>query len=120
MEKNMTDKLLMRFAVLASIVGLIMLLIIMYLTPIREISITEINNNLDRKILVNGVIEKISQPNSKITLFSVSSVCKINVTVFDEINPNDFSVGTNVSIQGKAQEYQGKTSIIADKIILTR
>jgi len=109
------DKLLLRIAIATAFTGLCALFFMMYFTeiPLREINSIDLND-VDNKIIVEGVVEKVAySTNNKTTFITISQECKITAVSFDMINITD---GTHIRVEGKVSEYDGRTEIIVDKI----
>lgn len=110
----MEDKTLLNIALVATFAGIILLLILSYYDKIPEKSFNEItSSDAGSQVKVNGVVKQVYTHNSSITL-RLEQKCLMDVTIFEKGN---YSVGENLTVEGSAQEYNGKMEILADKIV---
>lgn len=115
----MKDKLLLYTASIVSIVGLFMLFLIMFLYTPEEKKISEINDDmLGKKITVSGKISDIKNSKNSTVLIKIIQECTLDVTAFGNINNYNISNSSNIIITGRLQEYNGRKSLVADKIQL--
>jgi DNA/RNA endonuclease YhcR with UshA esterase domain len=78
--------------------------------------ISGIDQNDDSSLVkINGVVTEVSVRNST-TIINVAQLDKISVFVFN--SDVELIRGDYIEVTGKMQEYEGKTSLIADKIVL--
>lgn len=110
MDYSLKDKIILRIALITTIIGLIGLFLLMFFKTQEFISITDIDKFKDRKVSLTGYATNFSYNNNN-TIFILNQECGIEVIVFNEkIN------ASMISVYGKIQEYNGKNTIIADKI----
>jgi DNA/RNA endonuclease YhcR with UshA esterase domain len=112
----MKESLLLKISLISALVGIILLLIFSRTIKVNESVISEIDqNDADSTIRINGVVTDIQIRNST-TIINVAQLDKMGVFVF---NSNlSLIKGDYIEVTGKMQEYNGKTSLIADKIVL--
>ncbi len=110
MEYTLKDRTILRIALITTIIGLCSLCVIMFLRTEKFISIDNIDEYTDKKVSLEGYATNFSYRNNN-TRFILNQQCGIEVIVFNEmIN------ASRIIISGKVQEYNGKNTIIADKI----
>lgn len=111
MEYSLKDKIILRIALITVLVGMIALLALMFLRTEDLVSISDVDNYKDQKIRLEGYATNISYRNNN-TRFILNQQCGIEIIVFNEqINVS------KIVVTGKVQEYNGKNTVIADKII---
>jgi DNA/RNA endonuclease YhcR with UshA esterase domain len=112
----MKESTLLKISLISSLVGLVILLIFSKSIDVNENTISEIDqNDADSAIRINGVVTDVQVRNST-TIINVAQLDKIGVFVF---NSNlSLIKGDYIEVTGKMQEYNGKKSLIADKIVL--
>jgi hypothetical protein len=110
MEYSLKDKIILRIALITTIIGLIALFALMFFKTQEFISITDADNFKDRKVSLIGYATNFSYNNNN-TRFILKQECSIEVIAFNErIN------ASKIIVSGKIQEYNGKNTMIADKI----
>lgn len=144
MESSLNDTLMLKTAIIISIIGLTILFVLMFFRSEYFISISDVDSYIEQKILLKGEIKNISYKNNNTRFFLVQE-CEIEVIAFnyniynninDNIifNKNNFNninnnrdknksnegkyISLYAVVSGKIQEYKGRKSIIADKISL--
>ncbi|KYK26756.1 hypothetical protein AYK26_04755 [Euryarchaeota archaeon SM23-78] len=111
----MKDSLLLRIALITSIIGLGALALILSTTGLQEIDISEAKElEEDTTIKITGTIERVTNKED-FAIINIRKEEEITVIIFDNV---DISKGQRVEITGKTQEYKGEKEIIADKIII--
>ncbi len=112
----MHDSILLRIALIISIIGLILLVIILKTFGVQEINISEAKElEEDENIKIIGVVERVTSKQG-FSIIEVSKKETIKIIVFDKIN---LSQGESIEIIGRTQNYNGEKEIIAEKIVLT-
>jgi len=110
----MEDETLITISLSVAMIGIIILLLFSFYDKIPEKSFNEITSKDTGSVIkANGTIKQIYEHNNSLTL-KIKQECLMDVMLFDK--NNNFSIGENVIVQGKIQEYNGKQEIIADKI----
>jgi hypothetical protein len=117
MEEDFKDAKLLRYSIIVSLIGILLLFMIMYSAVIPSKVIANINqSDIGKKIKITGTIDSIRySSDNKTTFMEISHKCAINAVSFSKIDLNNGSI---ISLEGKVQEYQGRLSIIADKVYL--
>jgi len=110
MEYSLKDKTILRIALIAAITGLVSLFAIMFFSAEKFISISDLDSHKDQRVSLEGHVINISHRNNN-TRFILLQECGVEVIVF-----NEYVNASNVIVTGKVQEYNGKNSIIADRI----
>lgn len=115
-HKVMKEKTLLKISLIASLVGILILLFISSRLEVNEKTISNIDEtDIGSSLKIDGVITNIRKTN-KVTFIDIAQLEEMKVVVFnDEIELNR---GDYVEITGKIEEYKGLTELIADKIIL--
>ena len=111
----MKEKTLLKIALIISILGLLLLVILSQLIKIGESPIAKITKEkLEEDVKLTGKIIKISETNNTIFL-QIQSQDRIAVIVFKnrdvDLRQNDI-----VEIEGTVEDYQGNLEIIANKV----
>lgn len=110
MEYSLKDRTILRIALTTVIIGLFALLVLMFMKTEEFISISDSDNYKDKKVSLEGYATNFSYNNNN-TRFILNQQCGIEIIVFNErIN------ASKIIVSGKIQEYNGKNTIIADKI----
>jgi len=111
----MKDSLLLRIALATSIIGLCALGLILEITGLQEVSISEAKDlGEDKTVRITGVVERVTNKD-KFAIINIMKEEKITVVLFDNIN---LSRGQRVEIIGKTKNYKGEKEVIADEIII--
>jgi uncharacterized protein YdeI (BOF family) len=111
----MNESLMLKVALATAVLGLAVLMLIVKFSGLKEMSISEAKQlDEDQTVKITGTVERFTSKEG----FSIIDVKKqesVSVVVFESIN---LSKGQRVEITGKTQEYQGKSEIVADKIVV--
>ncbi|MBU1198268.1 MAG: hypothetical protein KKF46_05105 [Nanoarchaeota archaeon] len=111
----MKDSLLLKIALITSIVGIGVLAVILLTSGLQEIDISEAKElDEDAAIMITGIVERITTKDD-FSIINIKKQEEITVIVFDKVN---LSKGQRVEITGKTAEYKGEKEIIAEKIII--
>jgi len=114
MDYSLKDKIMLQIALITTIIGLIALFALMFFKTQEFISITDVDKFKDSKVTLTGYATNFSYTNNN-TRFILKQECGIEVIVFNEkIN------ASRIIVSGKIQEYNGKNTVIADKISLVK
>ncbi len=111
MDYSLKDRTILRIALITTIIGLASLFAIMFFRTEELISITDIDSHKDERVSLEGHIINVSHRNNN-TRFILLQECGVEVMVF-----NEYVNASSVIVTGKVQEYDGKKSIIADRIV---
>ncbi len=115
-HKVMKEKTLLKTALIASLIGILILLFISSRLEVNEKTISNIDEtDIGSSLKIDGVITNIRKTNT-ITLIDIAQLEEMKVVVFN--NEIELNRGDYVEITGKIEEYKGLTELIADKIIL--
>ena len=99
-----------------SLVGIIGLFIMLQFTPIPVHDISHIKAiDEGSTIRMEGVVRQITNA-SNVTFIDIEAVETMDVIIFDSLSLR-LRPGDTVIVEGKSEEYQGETEIIADSII---
>jgi aspartyl/asparaginyl-tRNA synthetase len=110
----MKESTLLKLALTASVLGLILLHIISTQIDVKDYRPAKLNSNVGEDIRLSGVIKKISDKDGVIFI-DVEHKNKVTVVLFtdDAVNLNK---GDNVEVIGEVQDYKGENEIIAKRI----
>ncbi len=110
----MNDEVLLNISLTVATIGIIILLLLSYYDKIPEKQFNEITlKDINNKVTIKGTIIQEYKHNNSMTL-KLKQECVIDVFLFEQLN---FTIGSNVSVTGTVQEYNGKMEVVADKII---
>ena len=111
----MKEKILLKIALVCSLGGILLLFFISDKLDINEKMISEIDEvEIGSEVKIQGVVSGVEKRGSMV-IVDIAQLEKMNVIVFDNISLNQ---GDYVEINGRVEEYEGETQLIADKIIL--
>ncbi|MGV8086509.1 MAG: hypothetical protein ACP5N1_02675 [Candidatus Woesearchaeota archaeon] len=109
----MEDDTLVNISLSVAMIGIIVLLLFSFYDKIPEKNFNEItSNDVNTKVNIKGTIQQIFPHNNSMTI-KLKQECLMDVFLFEKLN---ISIGSNVSVTGTIQEYNGRQEIIADKI----
>ena len=112
----MQDKVLLKLSLLWALVGLFLLLLIANFTQPPEIKAIQLEDNLDKIVLVEGEVMNII-PRDTVTFIDLQdSSGKIRVVLFDKLN--SINQGDKIQVRGRVELYKGELEVIADEIKL--
>jgi RecJ-like exonuclease len=116
----MKNKTILSIAIICSLVGIFMILLIVENT---ELSILKIKNitekHLETKVKISGEITSIKETPGLLILQVKDPTGKIDVIIFKNKKIN-ITKNIQVEIEGEIQEYKDKLQIAANKITLLR
>lgn len=95
-------------------IGLLALFLLMFFKTDELIQINDIENHKDEIVSLNGIAKNISYKNNN-TRFMIYQECGVEIVSFEK--KVDITSGSTILVTGKVQEYNGKMTVIADKII---
>ena len=112
----MKESTLLKVSLISALVGILILFVFSSKMDLSDSIISGIDQNDDSSLVkINGVVTEVSVRNST-TIINVAQLDKISVFVFN--SDVELIRGDYIEVTGKMQEYEGKTSLIADKIVL--
>lgn len=115
----MKEKILLRVALITSLLGLLILYLISDNIKLQEKSIEKIAiENKDEIVRLRGIVSK-AVDRETVTIMEITQPQVITVVLFKkENNKIDINEGNEVEIFGRIDEYEGKMEIIADRVRL--
>ena len=106
---------LLKYSIFISLIGLMILFLINQFIEIEKTPISQIDESyLGKTVKIEGAITNI-QNRGNISLLSIDRSV-IDIVVFSKIH---IEKGTNVSIIGKVEEYDGELQIRVDRVSLS-
>ena len=114
----MQEKALLKIAMVCSLIGIFIILVIVERLEISESNISSINkNDLDEKVKIKGYINFVRETPGLLILNIQDDTGNITAIVFKEDNMN-LNKGDLIEIYGLVKEYKGNLEIEADSIKL--
>lgn len=111
----MQDSVLLKIALITSILGLGFLAIILATTGLQEIDISEAKElEEDTSIRITGTVQRVTNKDD-FAIVSIKKEEEITVVLFENIN---LTKGQRIEVIGKTQDYNGEKEVVADKIII--
>jgi DNA/RNA endonuclease YhcR with UshA esterase domain len=111
----MEEKVLLKLALIGSLLGILLLLSLSMVLEVREKSITQSKTNINKEVKVIGVVSNVNQKGSTL-LFDIAQLEELNVVAFQTnltLNKGDY-----LEVTGRIDEYNQKPQLVADKIVL--
>jgi DNA/RNA endonuclease YhcR with UshA esterase domain len=108
----MKEKALLKIALVASCIGLLLLFIFSKNIEVNEATIDKIDGMQDEEVRIQGVVERVSNK-EKVTFIEITQEVTTTVVVFDNISINK---GEKIEVIGKVDEYNGESEILAERI----
>ncbi len=110
----MEDKVLLRIALVAAIVGLLGLWFWQHNIKLEEVNIPKLGDYLGKDVKIIGTV-KSAKDYGKLVELRVEHPATTSVILFKD---KDFSIpyGAEVEIKGEVQQYNGKLEIVASEI----
>ncbi len=108
----MKEKTLLKIALVASCIGLLLLFIFSKNIEVNEATIDKIDGMQDEEVRIIGKVNKVSN-SEKVTFIEITQEVTTTVVVFDNISINQ---GENIEVIGKVDEYNGESEILAERI----
>jgi len=109
----MKEKILLKTALICSVIGILILYFMMNLIDINDSKVI-ISASDEGQVKLSGVVEKIYASTGR-TLIALKHSQNIDIIIFKNIS--GISSGERIDITGKASKKEGKLEIIADQII---
>ena len=110
----MKETLLLKIALICSLIGLIALFFISTKIEFKEYRPNKLSNNVGDDVKLQGIITKINDKGN-VVFVELKQENFVNVVMFSEDN-SSLKKGDNVEIIGKVQDFNGKNEIIAQKV----
>ena len=111
----MQDSLLLKIAMITSIIGLGFLVLILTTTGLQEIDISEAKElEEDKAVKIIGTVERITTKEG-FTIINLRKEEEITVIMFDKVN---LTKGQKVEITGRTEEYKGEKEVVAEKVVV--
>ena len=117
----MQEKLLLKIALIISLVGLLVLYLISDNIAIKEKTLEKITlENKDEMVKVSGIVSKLTDI-EKVTIMEITQPTEVTVVLFKGNNESTpIKEGNEVEIIGKVDEYKDKMEIIAQRARIIR
>ena len=113
---SMKETTLLKISILVSVLGVFFLMVISELSHIELSKISDITKkDLETKVKIQGKLLSIQETPGLYILTVTDFTSTITIIVFKE-DPLELKKNSNIEIEGKVTEYQGKLEIIADTI----
>lgn len=112
---KMKESLILKIALICSLVGLIALYFISSKIEVKDYKPSLLNKNIGEDVRLNGVVTKITD-RGNVVFIEVSYKSPVTVVLFTDDDNLKLKNGDNVEVVGEVQEYKGKNEIIAEKI----
>lgn len=107
--------MLLKTALVTSIIGLGFLVIILTTTGLQEVDISEAKElEEDATVKITGKVQRVTNKDD-FAIINLVREEEIPVIIFENIN---VSKGQVIEITGKTQEYRNKKEIVAEKIVI--
>ncbi|MFH1637010.1 MAG: OB-fold nucleic acid binding domain-containing protein [Candidatus Woesearchaeota archaeon] len=114
----MQEKSLLRVAVICSLTGMLLLLLLSDKPSVTGYPINEINRNaIGAKVKIGGLVEELRAVKSVIILNVSDGTGSMKVVVFE--SEEEFYEGNYVEVIGEVTEYNGEIEVDANEIIVT-
>ncbi len=108
----MKEKTLLKIALVASCIGLLLLFIFSKNIEVNEATIDKIDGMQDEEVRIQGVVERVSN-REKVTFIEITQEVTTTIVVFDNIS---IETGEKIEVIGKVDEYNGESEILAERI----
>ncbi len=112
----MDDSVLLKTALLTTILGLIFLFYVLQTRELPEKALINITDqDIDKLVKITGKVVEVKQGNN-LTRIIISQENTIMALIFEDVNVSE---GYNVTVEGKVEEYMGKKEILIERIELS-
>ncbi len=112
----MKEKTLLKIALIAGIIGIVILFIISETIEIEETDIDKITKANEEDVKLIGKISKITNLD-KVIFIELEQQSKITIVVFKDKNKNiSLYQGDKIEVIGQIEEYNGKLEVIGQRI----
>jgi RecJ-like exonuclease len=114
----MNEKTLLKISLIASLIGILILLIILDKIDISDSNINLINKTLiDKQVKIKGEVTRITETPGLYILNIKDNTGNIDIIIFKE-NKIDLEKGNIIQVEGQVTEYQNKIELIAKKVVI--
>lgn len=112
----MKEKLLLKIALISSLLGIVILFFISEQIKVDETTLDKIDElDVETSVSVKGIINRITDFD-KIAIIELMQPETTTIVLFKEGNITDLKQGDFVRVKGNIQEYEGKFEVIANEI----
>jgi len=112
----MDDNVLLNIAITVTFLGIIALLVLSFYDRIPSEDFNDIRCvDVGKYVKVEGDVKNVVRRNNSMSI-RLEQRCFQDIFLFE--NNDDISVNDTIAVQGTIQEYNGRLSILADKIII--
>ena len=117
----MKEKSLLKFALISSLVGILILFIVSQNISVEEKTISKITiEDIDKKVKIKGFVEKIINT-EKVAIVKIVQPQNIDVVLFKEGNETtDIKKDDFTEVIGKVEEYKGELEVIGQRVRIIR
>lgn len=112
----MRDRTLLKIALVWSLIGIFLLIIIALFTKPAIVQVSDLEQNLGKTVVVSGVIDRAVYKEKVAFIDLEDKSGMITVVIFDKVENKVFK-NNLIQVKGKVQLYKGELEIIADEII---
>jgi len=114
----MKEDFLLKTALCCAVFGILVLYFVSDNISADAMAISKIDmTEADTVVEISGEVKKISGT-EKVAFISVHDCAAVDVLLFEDSEKVNLSVGDDVKVVGKVEDYEGKKEIIADSIEL--
>lgn len=113
-----TDRNLMKLSLVVSLVGTIALIVFIQFIEPKQITASELENNIGNNVIISGVVTSYSENKGNVFIDLNNSTKIVMFSSEAERRPDIYKMkaGDNISVTGKVQLYRGRPEIIAKYI----
>ena len=115
----MKDSGLLKIALLWSLVGIFILLIVAVYTEPPELTISELGQHMGENIVVRGFVESASYKETVSFIELSDESGEIQVVIFEELEQKVYNKD-QITVRGRVSEYKGELEVIAEEIACLR
>jgi DNA/RNA endonuclease YhcR with UshA esterase domain len=114
--KKITDKMLIRIALIASLIGIAGLYFISGKIEITDKTAAKIDSSdIEKVVSISGKVNNI-RTGADFSVITIEKTELFKIIVFENISSLGILQGKSILVKGKVEEYQGDYEIIADEI----
>lgn len=112
----MRDNILIMGALIWSVIGIFLLILLVYFSAPQQLEIGELENSIGKIVSVSAEVKSISYKEDTVFLTLKDSSGSIKAVFFG--NPSGELVrGDEIIVKGKVQEYKGSLEIVIQELI---
>lgn len=112
----MDEKTLLKIAFICISLGLVVLFILTDNIALDETKISQLDQNIDKNVLVKGTVSKLTQSNST-AFIKIKKQETAEIVLFNDMaDILDINDGDVIEVRGKVSDYGGEISIVGDEI----